>query len=156
MSEKNACFHDALIRNYQDERFRAAFRKYFAELGITVRDWDGLFAEMNDGKNAAFVRTDDSGEVAGFIQFTPIDFTSWFFEEACAFIREFWVAEPFRGRGHGSELLSLAEAEFRTEGLFTVVLTTDTAPGFYEAHGFRRLRAMRAKNNDEVFIKHLD
>ena len=41
-------------------------------------------------------------------------------------------------------------------GLFTVVLTTDTAPGFYEAHGFRRLRAMRAKNNDEVFIKRLD
>ena len=86
--------------------FQAAFRQYFAEIGISVRDWEGLFREMNqEGNNAAFLRTTEEGEVIGFLQFQPIAFTSWFFEETCGFIREFWVAPAFRRRGYGSLLL---------------------------------------------------
>lgn len=150
---------DKLITDFTDPAFQAAFRQYFAELGISVKDWDGLFQEMNGeiggGKNAAYVRTPADGGVIGFIQFIPIRFTSWFFEETRGFIREFWVAEPFRGRGHGAQLLALAERHFLERGICTAILTTDTAERFYERHGYVRAHGCEAKNKDEVFVKRL-
>lgn len=150
---------DVLITDFTDPVFQAAFKQYFAELGINVRDWDGLFQEMNAGsggeKNAAYVRTAADGSAIGFIQFVPIRFTSWFFEETLGFIREFWVAEAFRGRGHGTELLTLAERYFLEHGIYTTILTTDTAERFYERHGYVRACGCRAKNEDEVFVKRL-
>lgn len=150
---------DKLITDFTDPVFQTAFRRYFAELEINVRDWDGLFREMNaeveGNQNAAYVRTGLDGSVVGFIQFVPIRFTSWFFEETLGFIREFWVAEPFRSRGHGAELLALAERYFLEHGVCTAILTTDTAQRFYERHGYVRARGCRAKNQDEVFVKRL-
>ena len=150
---------DKLITDFTDPVFQAAFKQYFAELETNVKDWDGLFQEMNVGdggeKNAAYVRTAADGGVIGFIQFVPIRFTSWFFEETAGFIREFWVAEPFRGRGHGAELLVLTESQFLERGICTAVLTTDTAPHFYERHGYVRAHGCVAKNKDEVFVKRL-
>ena len=150
---------DVLITDFTDPAFQAAFRQYFAELGISVKDWDGLFQEMNgdsgDGKNAAWVRTAADGGVIGFIQFVPIRFTSWFFEETLGFIREFWVAEAFRGRGHGTELLALAENYFLERGICTAILSTDTAQRFYERRGYSRAHGCRAKYKDEVFVKRL-
>ena len=150
---------DKLITDFTDPVFQAAFKQYFAELGINVKDWDGLFQEMNgdsgDGKNTAYVRKSADGGVIGFIQFVPIRFTSWFFEETAGFIREFWVAEAFRGRGHGAELLALAERYFLERGICTAILTTDTAERFYERHGYFRAHGCSAKNKDEVFVKRL-
>ena len=150
---------DKLIMDFTDPVFQAAFQQYFAELGINVKDWDGLFQEMNadsEGeKNAAYVRRLADGSVIGFIQFVPIRFTSWFFEETLGFIREVWVEEGFRGRGHGSELLALAERHFLERDIYTAILTTDTAERFYERHGYVRERGCRAKNQDEVFVKRL-
>ena len=150
---------DKLITDFTDPVFQAAFRQYFSELGIRVKDWDGLFQEMNAGsggeKNAAWVRTAADGGATGFIQFVPIRFTSWLFEGTAGFIREFWVAEAFRGRGHGSELLALAESRFLEHGIRTAILTTDTARQFYERQGYVRAYGCRAKNGDEVFIKRL-
>ncbi len=147
---------DALITDFSDARFQAAFRQYFTELGLAVRDWDGLWREMNgEGGNAAFLRTGPAGETVGFIQFRPIRFTSWFFEETCAFIREFWVTPEARGRGHGASLLALAEAHALQNGMHTAILTTDTAAGFYIRHGYVRAPACRAKNGDDVYVKRL-
>ena len=150
---------DKLITDFTDPVFQAAFRQYFAELDINVKDWDGLCQEMNaevEGqKNAAYVRTAADGSVIGFLQFVPIRFTSWFFEETLGFIREFWVAEAFRGRGHGAELLALAEKHFLERGICTAILTTDTAERFYERRGYVRANGCRAKNKDEVFVKRL-
>ena len=150
---------DVLISDFTDPVFQAAFRQYFAELGISVKDWDGLFREMNAGdgdeKNAAYVRRLADGSVVGFIMFVPIRFTSWFFEETLGFIREFWVAESFRGQGHGTELLALAENHFLEHGICAGILTTDTAQRFYERHGYVRAHGCRAKNKDEVFVKRL-
>lgn len=101
-------YHDTLVSDFRDSRFQQAFKQYFSELQLQVKDWDGLFAEMDgEGGNQAFVRAAAGGPVIGFIQFKPIAFTSWFFEGACGFIREFWVAEEYRGMGHGSALLGL-------------------------------------------------
>ena len=150
---------DVLISDFTEPVFQAAFRQYFAELGIDVKDWDGLFQEMNaesgGEKNAAWLRTAADGSAIGFIQFVPIRFTSWFFEETFGFIRDFWLAEPFRGQGNGAELLALAERYFLDSGICTGILTTDTAQRFYERHGYVRASGCRAKNKDEVFVKRL-
>ena len=149
-------FSDTLISNFSDPLFQTAFKTYFAELGITVKDWDGLFRKMSDeGDNRAYVRTDPDGGIVGFIQFKPTPFTSWFFEETCGFIREFWVSKDHRNAGHGAALLRLAEGYFISNTIYTSILTTDTAERFYLAHGYRKAPGCRAKNQDPVFVKRL-
>ena len=72
--------HTILLSDFTDPRFRAAFQTYFTELGISVRDWDGLFQEMNDdGNNLAYLLLDDAGEALGFLQFQLTGFSNWFF-----------------------------------------------------------------------------
>lgn len=146
----------ALLSDFTSPLFQSAFKAYFAELSFPVKDWDGLFREMsNEGDNMAFVRTDGDGKVIGFIQFKPIKFTSWFFEETCGFIREFWISEAYRHAGHGAALLRLAEDYFKEHGIYTTILTTDTAERFYLKLGYQRAYGCVAKNNDAVFVKHL-
>lgn len=148
---------DSMTSDFSDPLFQEAFKQYFSELGCSVSDWDGLFKEMNDeGGNAAIVRTAADHSVIGFIQLRPITFTSWFFEETCGFIREFWVAGAFRNQQHGSGLIRLAEDYFVQNGIYTSILTTDTAAHFYEKHGYRRAPGCRAKNQDAVYVKHLN
>lgn len=155
-NEESPRHRDILISDFSDPFFQGAFRQYFAELGIKPANWDGLFKEMNDeGGNAAFVRMAENGNVIGFIQFKPITFTSWFFEETYGFIREFWVAEEFRNNGHGTELISLAETYFCENDIDTSILTTDTAEHFYEKHGYVKTPGCKSKNQDNVFIKRL-
>lgn len=158
-SDMRENYSDVLISDFTSSVFRAAFQQYFEEIGMKIKDWDGLFQEMNRGddseKNAAYVRLSADGGVIGFLLFIPIRFASWFFEETCGFIREFWVVETFRGQGHGSKLLSLAEQYFLEHGIYTSILTTDTAGRFYERHGYRKATGCGAKNKDEVFVKRL-
>ena len=149
-------FADGLTEDFSDPVFQSAFRRYFEELGLRLRDWEGLFREMNsEGGNAAFLRTGHSGEALGFIMFKPILFTSWFFEETCGFVREFWVAPEVRGRGHGSALLAKAEGHLLASGIHTSILTTDTAADFYLRRGYAPAPGCRAKNHDAVFVKRL-
>lgn len=154
-SEHDGCT-DALISDFSAPLFGEMFRQYFSELGITVKDWPGLFSEMNaEGDNLAFARTAQDGSPIGFIQFKPITFTSWFFEEPCGFIREFWIAETYRSAGHGSALLALAEKHFAEKGICMLILTTDTAEEFYRKHGYRKIPECKAKNHDAVMGKRL-
>lgn len=154
--DNNGQYSDKLISDFSDPLFRKAFQQYFTGLGYHIRDWDSLFQEMNaDGGNLAFVRTSANGNAIGFIQFKPLKFTSWFFEETCGFIREFWVADGFRNQAHGSALLELTERYFIENGIYTSILTTDTAAHFYEKHGYINAPGCKAKNQDAVFLKHL-
>ena len=146
---------DTLISDFSNTLFQDAFRQYFSELGITVKDWDGLFKEMSDEKETcAIVRTDED-RIVGFVMFAPIAFTSWFFEETCVFIREFWISEEYRNQGHGSALLKIVEDHFSGEGIYTSILTTDTAESFYLNHGYEKASGCKAKNKDTVYIKRL-
>lgn len=153
--DEGEAFTDRLITDFGDPAFREAFRKYFREMGVSVEDWDGLFREMNDGMNEAYMRLDEGGNCVGFIQFCPITFTSWFFEETCGFIREFRVSPERRGEGHGTSLLRLTEGRFREKGYGAAVLTTDSAEDFYLARGYKKAPGIRAKNGDGVFVKQL-
>lgn len=156
LNRDNQLHSDIMISDFSDPLFRAAFKQYFSELGYTIRDWNGLFKEMNDdGDNAAFVRTSVDGKVIGFIQFRPVKFSSWFFEETCGFIREFWIAEAFRNMNHGTALIRLVEKYFIDNGIYTSILTTDTAARFYQRHGYVKATGCKAKNKNEVFIKRL-
>ncbi len=149
-------YTDKLITDFSNPLFQDAFRTYFAKLGISVKDWAGLFQEMNDEDgNAAFLRIAKDGSLIGFIQFQPVVFTSSFFEETCGFIREFYVAQNFQKQGHGMALLYLAENYFKKKGICTSILTTDTAKEFYRRNGYQELRGCRAKNQDEVFAKRI-
>ena len=145
-----------LIDSFTDESFRESFMLYFGELGITIRDWEGLFREMDTAGrgNLAYLRT-DGGKAVGFIQFCPMECAGWFMTKTLGFIREFWIAPEYRGQGCGSELLGLAEGYFMERGVTSIALTTDTAPGFYIKQGYRHDPGVAAKNGDPVYIKHL-
>ena len=146
---------DLLISDFMDARFQQAFQLYFEELGIRVKDWDGLFREMNADGNAAYLRLAEDGGTVGFIQFKPIILSNWFFEEKAGFIREFWIAEAYRKQGHGAALLRMAEEYFIQQDIRRVLLTTDTATAFYEKHGYRKDSGIQAKNHDDVYVKEL-
>ena len=152
--EELARYCDTYIKDFTDPFFEEAFKKYFSELEITVKDWDGLCQEMNEDEGvAAVIRTAEDGSVMGFIMYQPIQFTSWFFEETRGFIREFWIAKEYRNLGHGSQLLKLVEDEFIRQGIRSFILTTDTAEDFYLNHGYKTISSCTAKNQDRVFIE---
>ena len=55
-----------------------------------------------------------------------------------------WVAEPFRGKGHGTKLLRAAEDEARMQGCHGVFLTRFSfqAKPFYEKFGYEVIAAI--------------
>ncbi len=149
-------YTDQLIRSYDNKAFQEAFRAYFAELGVQVTNWDGLFAQMTDDGDPTLLRVDETGGVIGFIQFARISMTSSFFEARLGFVKEFWVSPAHRGQGHGTVLLAQAEQWFRHQGLSPMILTTDTAEAFYLHRGYRRERDIVARNRAPVYVKPLE
>ena len=147
---------DILISDFSNVAFQNAFKKYFKEFGVEIKNWDSLFIELTEeGKNKAYVRLGENGTCVGFILFKNIQLSDGFFEQNLGFIREFWVSKEYRGRGHGSELIKLAEEFFKQKGISKLILTTDTAEHFYETRGYSTDRSYAAKNQDEVFVKEL-
>lgn len=145
-----------LLSDFTDPRFRTAFQSYFTEIGFSIKDWDGLFQEMDEeGNNRAFLLLDEDSEAQGFLQFQMTGFSNWFFEEPFGFIREFWVSPAYRRQGYGKMLLHLAEAYFVEHGAFRSVLTADDAVEFYLANGYEKALGIQAKNKMEVLVKAL-
>ena len=149
-------YTDTLINQYSDPAVQTAMKAYFCELGLNITNWDGLFQEMEqDGANFTFIRKDETGDVTGFIQFTTMDMSSWFFSAKCGFIREFWIRRDLRCQGYGTALLNQAEEWLRKQGCLCILLTTDTAPDFYKKHGYRHEPGIQARNKDKVYVKRL-
>lgn len=149
-------YKDFVINDFLDEKFQIAFKEYFKELGIEVKDWNGLFKEINEDKNTQAIVRMENDNVIGFIMFQPIVFESWFFEEKCGFIREFWIANDYRNIGHGSNLINQVESYFKKQEIFRTILTTDTAKDFYFKHGYHLQKSAKAKNGDDVYTKMLN
>lgn len=90
---------DTMLSDFSDAVFQRAFRQYFSELGIHIRDWDGIFSEMNeDNNNLAFIRTTQDGKIIGFIQFRPTKFTSWFLRRPAALYANSGLPRNFAGK----------------------------------------------------------
>ncbi len=149
-------YTDVLIDDFKDARFQKAFRQYFTQLGMNIKNWDALFDEMNHQEgNLAFLRMSENEEIIGFLQFQPGEMTHWFFQEPIGFIREFWIAEAYRGKGHGGGLLALTETYFKERGIGRLLLTADDAESFYLRHEYQKASWLFAKNNMDVFVKQL-
>ena len=146
-------YRDMLTNDFTDPALQIAFRTYFEELGIRITNWAGLFAEMAAGDDTVLVRRDQTGMVTGFIQFTTLDMSSWFFRARCGFIREFWIRADLRRRGHGSALLQQVEDRLRAQDCMCALLTTDTAPAFYCKRGYTLQTRIEAQNRDDVYMK---
>lgn len=149
-------YTDVWMPDFADPGLQNAFRAYFGELGVQVRNWEGLFEEMSAGIDAVLVRKDGNGAIVGFLMLAATDaVTAWrgFFCARLGFIQEFWIAPEYRGKGHGGALLQLAEAQFAAQGCGYAILTTDTAAAFYEKHGYRLQKGITAKNQDDVYLK---
>ena len=78
------------ISDFSEPLFQAAFHTYFNELEIAVTDWEGLWEEMNSGENTAYLALENDRAI-GFLQFTEIELSNWFFTQKLGFIREFWL-----------------------------------------------------------------
>ncbi len=148
---------DILISDFTNDYFKKAFKLYFNELDVKVKNWDKLFQEINSDKdNLAYIRLTEECEIVGFIQFQCTEFSNWFFTYPIGFIREFWVSDEYRGNGHGKELLFLAENYFREKNILKCILTSDTASDFFERHEYIYDTTIVAKNKDDVFVKTLE
>ena len=147
---------DVLISDFTTPEFTEMFKRYFTELNVSVKDWEKLFQKMNsEARNFAYIRIGDDGNCIGFIQFTIMPFSSWFFESNMGFVRELWIENKYRRRGHGKALLSCAEKFFVNRGVYKSILTTDTATDFYINCGYLKDIDILAKNKDTVFVKNL-
>ena len=136
---------DRLVTDHRDTCFTDAFTRYFAELGISVQNWEGLWDEMNRSGVSTLLRERD-GYAIGFVQYEVITSKSGFFEERLGFLREIWVDPSLRDAGHGRALLALAEAACREVGVRRMILTSDTAEAFYLHLGYCPRADIRSKN----------
>jgi len=61
------------------------------------------------------------------------------------FIDLLWIAEKYRGKGHGMALMDKAEAEGRKRGATNAFLNTFDfqAPGFYQKLGYRQFGKLK-------------
>lgn len=151
-------YTDTLMTDMTDAALQEAFRAFYAELGVQVTNWAGLFEEISASPDCLFVRRDGEGRVTGFLLFAMLDAASagrGFFTTRLGCVEEFWVAPEHRRQGHGAALLRLAEKHFVQLGCAYAILTTDTAPHFYEKHGYRLQRGIEAKNKAPVYMKAL-
>lgn len=134
---------------------RRAFMDYFAELGVTVRDWEGLFQELDKRAGFTLALQDEAGCIVSFLLGSMQDMGSDFFTVPIGFVEEMYVAPAFRQQGLGAVLLQAAEARFRDVGCGYTFLTTDSAPDFFVRQGYLFQPRMAAKNGDPVYVKPL-
>ena len=147
------------LSNFYDERFKACFRAYFREIGINLKEDTDVFDEITKAYEKENMRTfviEKDKQFIGFIMVQPEYFKSGFFEERAGFIRELWVAAPFRHLGYGKQLLGIAEDYFKKKDVFKLILTyEEDALGFYERLGFHLDMTYKAKNDGKVIIKYI-
>lgn len=151
-------YTDTLMTDLTDAALQKAFRAYYGELGVHVTNWDGLFAEISSLPACFFVRSNEKGDVIGFLLFTMTEAaTAWrnFYTARLGCIEEFCIAPEYRTQGHGTALLQLAEKHFIQLGCAYAILTTDTAPRFYEQQGYKLQKGITAKNKADVYVKSL-
>ncbi len=143
-----------IITDAMNPAFQSAFKMYFEELDLSIRDWNGLFQEMSeDPGTKILMEMAEHNLVIGFIMVKIDALSNWFFEEKIGFIREFWIDPAFRNQGYGKALLQQAEAYLGKNEIFKAILTTDTAPDFYKKNGYKQDASYKSKNKDDVYTK---
>jgi GNAT superfamily N-acetyltransferase len=104
-----------------------------AAVEVHLYDFNRAVTGRGDGEGLGFVLRDKDGAMAGCAAGY-----SW---AGISELRQMWIAEPYRGLGHGRALLDAFVGEAARRGVRRVwVASYDfQAPGFYEKAGFRRM-----------------
>ena len=99
-------------------------------IGGGLHDYNIRQAGPDHGQGLCYVLAAADGSVAGGL----LGETHWDW----LYITLLWLPEALRGRGHGSQLLALAEEEARRRGARHAYLDTFSfqAPDFYRRHGY--------------------
>lgn len=145
---------DIFVKDFKSELFTAAFKKYFGEISTSSRNWEMLFRQMDAEKDTtkAIMRL-DGNTVVGFIMFCEIELQCIFFSEKFGYIRELWIDTPFRNKGHGSNLMHLAEQYFVNKMLPQIALkATPKLEEFYRKQGYS-VSEVIISESDAIFIK---
>lgn len=141
---------------FANPALRQAFMDYFAELGVTVRNWEPLFQELDRREGWTLLRQNDAGHIAGFLLCSVQQMSSGFFTASIGFVEEMYVAPAYRHQRHGAALMSAAEERFCASKCGYAILTTDSAPGFFTRQGYLIQPSITAKNGDPVYVKPLE
>lgn len=92
---------------------------------------------------------------------TPIGFSiyqidspesDWCKRPGWGFIREFHIAEGYRGQGFGNALAAYTEQQLRSLGAVQLYLTSDSAAGFWEKLGWHSTQEI-CSNDLEILTK---
>ena len=71
-----------IITDAMNPAFQRAFKMYFEEQGLSIRDWSSLFQEMNeDPGTKILMEMAEHNLVIGFIMVKIDALSNWFFEE---------------------------------------------------------------------------
>ena len=108
---------------------------------------------IDDGRYLSIVLERDDGTIYG-----GLHGHTW---AGICEIKTLWIAEGERGKGLGSQLLSMAEDQARRRGCRVIHLASFTfqAPGFYARHGFEpfaRLEDLPSGHANVFMLKRLD
>ena len=145
------------LNDFYDVRFWNAFRSYFQEIGVNLREDTDVFDDITESHERENMRTFAVGGetgLAGFIMVQPECLKGSFFEERVGFIRELWVSPAYRNRGYGRDLMNRVEAHFREMGISKLILTyEEEALPFYRKLGFVPDGSYQAKNEGNILIK---
>lgn len=147
-----------IINDYYDEGFKQAFRCYFLELGINLKENTTVFDEITKSAEDEGMRTlvlEEDGVITGFIMFQAEEFSSKsrFFMFPAMFIRELFIKKEYRNSGLGRLLIFQVIEIAKKEAIHKVILTTDSALEFYQKLGFVVDVRIIAKNKDMVLVK---
>lgn len=147
------------LNDFYDERFKQCFRAYFLEIGINLKSDTDVFDDMTKAYEKEDMHTfviEEEKQFAGFIMLQPEYLKGSFWGERLGFIRELWVAPPFRQLGYGKQLMKIAEDYFKEKEIFKLILTyEDEALGFYKKLGFHLDCSYKAKNERNVVVKYI-
>jgi len=121
-------------------------------LAERIYEFNAAATGYHDAESFAGSHRNGSGDIEAEI-------TGFTWGGSC-FVSYLWVAEAFRGRGVGSELLSAAEVHARGKGCRVVILSSHSfqAPDFYVRRGYQQVAQISdypVGYDDIVLVKRL-
>ncbi len=147
--------------NIKSEEFQRAFREYFEEFGVILKENTDVFDELikaqrNEGMEDVSIKKGE--QYLGFILYQIETFrsSSGFFEQKVGYIRELWVDKQYRNQKLGTKLVEEIYNHLKKEGVSKILLTYDEdAKGFYEKLGYEYDASYSTKNGERCVVKNI-
>ena len=111
-----------------------------------IYDHNSQATGRHDAQGLGFVIRNDTGQLIG----VAAGYT-W---SATSELKQMWIDESYRGRGHGRALLNAFVAEASRRGVHRIWVQSHDfqAPGMYEKAGFTRMAEFEGWPDDHVNV----